>query len=279
LFWETEVVLAGGHSNVERRASVRMAQDELRGELADWSEEALETHFNRLYAPYWLRVDLPRRARHARFMKSVIERGDSLGTEVATDAFRGVTELTILAPDHPRLLSIIAGACAAAGANIVDAQIHTTSDGLALDTIFVSREFTEDDDELRRAARIAQGMERALRGEMRLPEAVASRSASRPRHKAFQLVPDVVIDNSWSNRHTVIEVSGLDRTGLLYDLTTAISDLSLNIASAHIATFGERAVDVFYVTDLTGAKITAPGRQTAIRTRLLAVLAKEDGRK
>ena len=40
---------------------------------------------------------------------------------------------------------------------------------------------------------------------------------------AFQLAPDVVVDNEWSNRHTVIEVSGLDRTGLLYDLTTAIS--------------------------------------------------------
>jgi len=50
----------------------------------------------------------------------------------------------------------------------------------------------------------------------------------------------------------VIEVSGLDRPGLLYQLTTAISKLNLNIASAHVATFGERARDVFYVTDLVG---------------------------
>ena len=71
-----------------------------------------------------------------------------------------------------------------------------------------------------------------------------------------------------SNRFTVIEVSGLDRPGLLYDLTRAISDLNLNIASAHIATFGERAVDVFYVTDLTGQKIANPAREAAIRRRL-----------
>ena len=141
LFWETEVVLAGGHSSVERRASVRIAQDELRAGLPDWGAEALDAYIARHYAPYWLKVDLERKIRHARFVRAVLGRGESLGTEVATDAFRGVTELTILAPDHPRLLAIITGACAAAGANIVDAQINTTSDGLALDTIFVGREF------------------------------------------------------------------------------------------------------------------------------------------
>ena len=71
----------------------------------------------------------------------------------ASTAARGVTELTVLAPDHPWLLSIIAGACAVAGANIVDAQIFTTTDGRALDTIAVSREFERDEDEARRAAR------------------------------------------------------------------------------------------------------------------------------
>jgi [protein-PII] uridylyltransferase len=275
LFWETEVVLAGGHSGVERRAAVRVAQEELAAALQDWPKDELEAHLARFYPPYWLKVDLERKVRQARLMRGVLARGESLGTEVATDAFRGVTELTILAPDHPRLLAIITGACAAAGANIVDAQIHTTSDGLALDTIFVSREFEADEDELRRAGRIADGMARALKGEIRLPEVVANRRASRPRTKAFQVAPDVVIDNDWSNRHTVIEVSGLDRTGLLYDLTTALSRLNLNIASAHIATFGEKAVDVFYVTDLTGAKVISATRQGTIRSRLLAVFAGE----
>ena len=278
LFWETELVLAGGHSSADRRASVRQSQDELREGLADWSTEELDAYVARHYPPYWLKVDLPRRLRHARFIRDVLGRGESLGTEVDTDAFRGVTELTILAPDHPRLLSIITGACAASGANIVDAQISTTTDGLALDTIFVSREFPEDDDELRRAGRIAKAMEQALRGTIRLPDAVAKRSAIKPRNKAFQVAPDVVVDNEWSNRHTVVEVSGLDRPGLLYDLTTAISQLNLNIASAHIATFGEKAVDVFYVTDLTGAKITSPVRQNSISESLLAVFGEKEAK-
>ena len=88
--------------------------------------------------------------------------------------------------------------------------------------------------------------------------------------------PEVTINNQWSDRYTVIEVSGLDRPGLLYQLTTAISKLNLNIASAHVATFGERARDVFYVTDLLGAQITAPTRQAAIKSALIHLLSSED---
>ena len=179
----------------------------------------------------------------------------------------------MLAPDHPRLLSTIAGACAVGGGNIVDAQIYTTTDGMALDTISLSREFERDDDETRRAGRIAEGIEKALSGQVRLPEIVAKRAAPKSRLKAFAIEPEVLINNQWSNRYTVIEVSGLDRPGLLYELTATLSKLSLNIASAHVATFGERAVDVFYVTDLLGAQIVSATRQAAIKRALIHLLA------
>jgi [protein-PII] uridylyltransferase len=71
--------------------------------------------------------------------------------------------------------------------------------------------------------------------------------------------------------YSVVEVSGLDRPGLLYDLTFALSKLNLNIASAHIVTFGEKAVDTFYVSDLTGAKVVNPARQGAVRRNLMDV--------
>jgi [protein-PII] uridylyltransferase len=85
-----------------------------------------------------------------------------------------------------------------------------------------------------------------------------------------------MIDNDSSNLFTVVEVNGLDRPGLLFRLTSALSELNLNIGSAHIATFGERVVDVFYVTDLTGAKIINKNRQNAIRRRLLTALQGAD---
>ena len=89
--------------------------------------------------------------------------------------------------------------------------------------------------------------------------------------RAFAVEPEVTINNQWSNRYTVVEVSGLDRPGLLYELTATLSKLNLNIASAHVATFGERAVDVFYVTDLMGAKISSPTRNAAIKRALIQV--------
>src|ERR671926_1897944 len=120
-------------------------------------------------------------------------------------------------------------------------------------------------------------IEQVLEGKLRLPEVVARRTAKgRGKVRAFVVEPEVTINNQWSERYTVIEVSGLDRPGLLYQLTTAISKLNLNIASAHVATFGERDRHGFYVTDLLGAQITAPTRQAAIRSALLHLLSSDD---
>ncbi len=271
LYYETEIVLTGGHSAVERKARVAQKQEELRQRLADWPEEERDAYIARHYPAYWIKVDIADQERHARFLREAEKAGRLTATMVETDQFRSVTKLTVLAPDHPRLLAIVTGACAAAGGNIADAQIFTTSDGQVLDTISVSRAFDRDDDELRRAERIAAAIERALKGEIRIADLVAQRRAPPPRGQTFQLAPEIVIDNVLSSRHTVLEVSGLDRPGLLYDLTTAIGKLNLNIASAHIATFGEKAVDVFYVTDLTHAKVTSTARQLTIRKALLEV--------
>jgi len=271
LYWETEVVLGGGHSAIDRKSRVAAAQETLRRALPGWSDPDFDAYAVRHYPAYWLKVDLPHQIAHAKLLFAMAAEVRSLATEVATDAFRGVTELTIVAPDHPRLLAIIAGACASAGGNIVDAQIFTTTDGFALDTISVSRAFEREEDELRRAGRMARSIEQALRGEIRVSEIISAKKGHDARAGAFAIEPEVMIDNTLSNRYTVLQVSGLDRPGLLYDLTSALSKLNLNIGSAHIVTFGEKAVDSFYVTDLTGAKIVAPSRQGAIKRHLLAI--------
>jgi [protein-PII] uridylyltransferase len=279
LYYETEPVLTGGFSEVNRAQRVAIAQNEFRQAMTDWPRERLEAYIAKLYPPYWLKVDLPHKIEHANFVRATEDAEKRLATSIAFDAERDVTELTLLAPDHPWLLSIIAGACAMAGANIVDAQIYTTTDGHALDTISLSREFERDEDEERRADRIADSIEKALRGELRLPDVVAKRAPPKGRIRAFALEPTVTINNQWSHRYTMIEVTGLDRAGLLYELTATLSKLNLNITSAHVATFGERVVDVFYVTDLMGAQINSPTRQAAIKRALIALLATaEDGK-
>jgi [protein-PII] uridylyltransferase len=275
LYWEAEVILAGGHSAVNRKERVQAAQVELRDALPQLSDSAFEAYAARHFPAYWLKVDLPRKIKHWELLAQSESSGEMMLTTTQTNAFRGVTELTVLALDHPRLLAIITGACAAAGANIVEAQIFTTTDGLALDTIFISRAFQQDEDELRRAERVARHIVQTLKGELKLPEEVASREASRVGSDAFTIAPDVVIDNALSDKSTVIEVTGLDRPGLLYDLTTVLGKMNLNINSARIVTFGEKAVDVFYVTDLTGGKVVQPQRQTTLKQNLLAVFERK----
>jgi [protein-PII] uridylyltransferase len=277
LYYETEPVLTGGFSEVNRSRRVEMAQDEFRAAMKEWPSAEVERYVTRHYPPYWLKVDLDRKLEHARFIREAEQSGRTFSSVARIDELRAVTELTILAPDHPRLLSVIAGACAVAGGNIVDAQIFTTTDGLALDTISISREFDRVEDEQRRALRISEAIEQTLKGETRLPDVVAKK-APKARHAAFAIEPEVNVHNAWSDRHTVIEVIGLDRPGLLYNLTNTISRLNLNIASAHVATFGERVIDVFYVTDLTGAKIASPQRQAAIRRGLLAAFEQSESR-
>ena len=186
LYWETEVVLGGGHSVIDRKARVEAAQETLRRLLPGWSDPEFEAYAQRHYPAYWLKVEPARQAAHAKLLHAMAAETRSLATEVTTDAFHGVTAVTVVAPDHPRLLTGIAGACAAAGGNIVDAQIFTTTDGLALDTIFVSRAF-----ELRRgriAARPAHRLQhredparRGPAGRNRAAQAAARRPPRRIR--------------------------------------------------------------------------------------------------
>ena len=272
LYFETEPLLGGGHLALSRSERVARAQDALRERLAGWPKQDLEHFIDRHYPAYWLRTDLDVVVEHAKLIREAEAQGRPIATHIATDAFRGVTEITLLAPNYPRLLAMVAGACTGAGANIADAQISTTRDGTALDTIHLEREFEHAEDEERRARKIAATIELLLKGEVRLPEVVSTKRKPKAKLSAFTVEPQVVIDNTISDALTVIEINGLDRPGLLYDVTREISDLNLDIASAHIATFGEKAVDVFYVTDLTGKKITSKSRESAIRERLMKAL-------
>jgi [protein-PII] uridylyltransferase len=272
LYYDTEPLLSGGHTQVPRGKMVADAQAELRAALGDWPAEEVDRFIGRHYQEYWLRTEPKRQIEHALLLRRAEREGQSFATHTATDAFTAITELTVFAPNHPRLLSMFAGACAANGANIVGAHVTTTRDGFALDTFLLAREFDLDEDEIRRAKRIEETIERLLRGATWVKALLDKRRAIPPRVGAFTVPPEVFVNNALSDAFTVIEVAGRDRTGLLYELTNALSDLYLDIASAHITTFGEKAVDVFYVTDFTSRKIESEQRQQNIKERLTQIL-------
>ncbi len=102
--------------------------------------------------------------------------------------------------------------------------------------------------------------------------------AKRPtksRTSAFKVLPRVNFDNEASTTATVVEVRGLDRPGFLFDVASALFDSGLSISSAMICTYGERVVDVFYVRDGYGHKISHPARLKAVEARLLAAVEGE----
>jgi [protein-PII] uridylyltransferase len=271
LYAEAEPVLTGGHTSVTRKARVAEAQGLFLLKHSPMADTEQQNIRQRHYDAYWLNVPVDQQLRHEALIARAAPR--DVTTDVKSDAFAAVTEITIYAPDHPRLLATITGACAAANSNIIGAQIFTTTDGMALDTILLQREFPDEADEKRRALRVADTITKALRGQLRLKDAMAQARKPEYRANAFSVEPRVIIDNTSSNKHTVVEINGLDRVGLLHHLTDALFQLNLNIASAHITTFGEKVIDVFYVTDLTGAKIENETRHRKIEAALMQVLA------
>ena len=272
LYNETEPVLAGGHTQMSRESQIRRAQAALRERLSDWPEAAVERVIERHYPAYWLRSDLEEQVKHAELMRRCEGDPTPFAHDARTTPRMGATELTLFTKDHPRLLAIFAGACAAAGARIVGAHIYTTRDGMALDTLSIQRAFPDDAEELERSQRIARSVREMLAGDRDLKKLMAEKRRAKPKLEPFSVEPDVLIDNTLSNELTVIEVNGLDRIGLLYDLADALASLNLNIASAHVATFGEKVVDVFYVMDRAGKKIESDWAREKARERLMEAL-------
>ena len=276
LFEAASERLAGGHSTSARESRIERAKDHMGQFLGDLPAEAISTHITRGYPSYWLSFDADTHARHARIAHEADSNSARLTIKSKVDLSKGVTEVTIFALDHSGLFSRIAGAMAITGANIVDAKIFTTTDGMALDTFWVQDDNGGVFDGSENLTRLHTRIEQTLLGQLRPKEELKkSRQLSR-RARVFKVAPRVIIDNDASLTHTVIEVNGRDRSGFLYDLTRAISALNLQIGSAHITTFGEKAVDVFYVKDVFGLKIANDAKLEQIHQDLLAVVSSND---
>jgi [protein-PII] uridylyltransferase len=279
LFANVEERLVGGFVDSQpagpsRVARVRRAQEALRARLKDWPGEEIDAHLAQGYPAYWLAFDAGTHERQARLMRRARRDGSPLNLDTRVDRARAVTEITLYTPDHPGLFARLAGAFAVSGATIVDARIFTMADGMALDVFSVQDAAGGSFSSADRLAKLAVNVERTLSGELRPLQELARRKPSIPaRTRVFRVPPRVLIDNAASSTHTVIEVNGKDRPGLLYDLTRSLTGLSLQIASALISTYGAQVIDVFYVRDLFGLKVTHKGQLARIRERLLEALA------
>jgi [protein-PII] uridylyltransferase len=248
-------------------------QAEARALLPDWDDAQFAAFVAVGSRAYWLGFDTAAHARHARLVHAAERDGQALAVDTRADPQRDATEVTIHAADHPGLFAGLAGAFAVSGLSIVDAKIFTLSNGMALDAFWV-QDPSGDPISNGRRAKLLVMIERAVSGARPPPDQLAKLKGKMPdRLRAFDVTPRVLIDNEASSTHTVIEINGRDRPGLLYDVTLALTELSLQIASAKISTYGHRAIDVFYVKDIFGLKIVEPAKHKRIRSALIAALA------
>ncbi len=268
LFDLAEEVLRLGHMEHGRAERVTARQDDLAAALG-WQGGAARAHMKRLPDSYWIAEPPEWLIANARQIAEAEARiGEPPPSVVAEhDAGSGATRISVFAPDRPGLFYRISAALAEGGASIVDARIHTTRDGMALDNLLVHDRQGRGYADKRLRARLAKAVAAAISGE---PPALRAEPISDS--ETFRIAPRVLVADKASSRTTVVEVNARDRPALLARLTGAIFAQGLQLHSAHIATYGERAVDVFYVTNSAGRKLGAE-EVTALRAALLDILA------
>jgi len=176
--------------------------------------------------------------------------------------------VTICTKDRYGLFSKIAGSMFLNRLNILEAQVHTWGNGVALDTFYVEDPTGEIE---RRLQQFKKDLKEILSGKISLKLLLSQREESGwIQKKVIPKVPgEAKVNNRDSDFYTIIEITGEDRLGVLYEITQALTDCGCNIHFARISTLGNRVVDVFYVQDEWGEKIVEPEKVNHLKQLLL----------
>lgn len=275
LYFAAEEKLVSGHAVLALNDRLAAHTGIVRALLSDWDDAVFEAQSQRLKKTYWIAENAETTERNMRLMHQADADGQTIGVETRMVESQDMTRATVYTDDGPGVFARIVGAIAVTGGNIIEAKIHTTKDGKALDNFVLQTEegfgahgAAEAFDA--RAAHMADTIRQAFAGKIKPGERFDAKPLVRAQEDAFEIAPVVLVNNKASTRATVIEVNAKDRPGLLYDLVTCLSKAKLSVHSAHVATYGERAVDVFYVRDLLGDKIENKIRLRNLESKLLA---------
>lgn len=274
LYWSASAWLKDGDEGLARRLDERATQ--ARGAAAElltsWSAPARSAFLARISDAMFRTVDAAMIARIADLARAAEEEGASAA--VAARLHDGDVEALVYADDRTGLLADLAGAVAAAGASVRSLQAMTTTDGKAVDVFRIQSPDGAPIEDADLVRRLHTRLLAAAKAPPKNPPAPARRFGDR--RSIFSVPPVVRLDLDSSADCVVVEAEGRDRPGLLYELTAALAEIGVTIISAHIATYGARAVDAFYLQDAPGYKITNKRRLQSIERRLLGVLS-DDG--
>jgi [protein-PII] uridylyltransferase len=269
----------------DRAARVARVKERARRALEQAGHDrGLDAFFHTMPDSYFLmtpELSIPGHVRVAdRFRRAALDGRARVETSLRHLPEWDHSEFTVCTEDRPGLFSMLAGVLAAAGLNVVNARISTSTEAMALDEFRVShedrRETVLEED---RWERIRRNLEAVVNGEKDVETLVAESHrwsiASKPRRRVRRAPTNVVVDNDVSRDYTVLDVYTEDRIGVLFSVTRGLYRLGLQIHLAKITTSLDQVLDVFYVTDEQGLKIEDTTRLDSIKGELTDRLTRD----
>ena len=272
---ETLMEINGGGDIKSRTAVEDSAKTKLRNSLSDWSDQEFEKYINRFFPYYWTNINFDVHLHHAKLIRDADSKDLKIKIDIENLDDQGVTEISIYTQDHLGLFARTCAGLALAGTSVQDARIVTTKDGMTVNTFLIrsanSFSFIEDKN---RISTLEDTIRKTI-SEERDPKILMKefKSIQIPSRKdSFIIEPRVLIDNLSSKTHTLIEINSKDKIGLLHTLASELFLMGLHISTARISTYGVRVVDVFYIKNMTGGKITEKHKIDVIKSKLMKAI-------
>ncbi len=242
---------------------------------ADMAADRLESLLNCMSPRYMLYTPVGNIPQHLQLFAEIGDRPFVWRVETSPGA--DTRTVTICAKDRPGLISKIAGVFTLNNIDILDVQIFTWRNNIALDVFEVTPPpdpIFEDE----RWERAGRNLEDALSDRLDLRhELIRKKNDATPIQPYTAERPTViVVDNETSSFFTIVEVVTFDFPGLLFRVTDALLKCGLDIWVAKIATKVDQVVDVFYVRDFDGQKVDAPQQVAAVKAAIKEILPGED---
>jgi [protein-PII] uridylyltransferase len=262
---------AGGHTEAQhKKVHIRKSRDlkKIMGKRMD--REAVDEFIDSLPKRYLLTVKAPLIATHFAMVKDLSTSRPVL-CDVRNDHDRGVSELSVVTCDASGLFAKIAGTIAAHNLSIVEAELYTTKDDIAVDIIRMTDVENKPLEDPVRWRRILDGLSLAIKDLKAAPKGVFRKRRALAR-RIRENPPRVEVDNDVSAAETIVEIHADDEQGLLYRIATAIAKKGFAIDRARILTHVDRVVDVFYIRDEDGGKISSGERLGELKNTLLGEL-------
>jgi [protein-PII] uridylyltransferase len=196
--------------------------------------------------------------------------------EIDSSSDPNTRTVTLCAKDRPGLISKIAGAFTLNNIDILDVQVFTWRNNIALD-IFKVKPPLDQIFEDEKWSRTREMLKSALAEELDFTKALSQKISSFQSRKGpvSKKPHHIVIDNTSSSFFTIIEIYSHDFPGLLFSITDALFRCHLNIWVAKIATKVDQVVDVFYVRDLSGQKVDSSEQEKRIKNSIMKMLTKD----